>query len=140
MSFREKTAWVAFISTLLAWGGYFAVVVHASIHGTDGGMWLLWLFLGITVAQVVVMAVAAIVASILDPVDAQAARDERDDAVGRRASGVAYAVLLTGLAVVIAALHVGLHGRGTIFALLGLFMLGEATRFGAQAIGYRRAQ
>jgi hypothetical protein len=140
MSYREKIAWVAFLSTVLAWGGYFAVVVHASINGTDDGIWLLWLFLGVTVAQVVMIAAAAIVAAILDPADAQAARDERDHAVNRRASGVAYFALLVGLVAVIAALHVGLHGRGTIFALLGLFMLGEATRFGAQAIGYRRAQ
>ena len=138
MSFREKIAWAAFLSTLIAWGGYFAVVVHASIQGTDGGVWLLWLFIGVTIVQAVVLIIAATIASILDPADAHAARDERDDSVARRASGVAYGALVTGLVVVIAALHVGLHGRGTIFALLGLFMLGEATRYGAKAIGYRR--
>ncbi|WP_404333964.1 hypothetical protein AB2M62_11840 [Sphingomonas sp. MMS12-HWE2-04] len=138
MSFREKIAWVAFLSTVIAWGGYFAVVVHASINGADGGLWLLWLFIGVTIAQAVVLGVATAVAAILDPADAQAARDERDFAVGRRASGIAYGTLVAGLIAVIAALHVGLHGRGTIFALLGLFMLGEATRYGAQAIGYRR--
>jgi hypothetical protein len=34
-------------------------------------------------------------------------------------------------------MHVGLYGTNVIFALIGVFILGEAVRFGTKAIGYR---
>jgi hypothetical protein len=138
MSFREKIAWVAFLSTVLIWGGYFLLVARAAWGGGSLGLPFLVLFGLATLAQALVVGGVAAVAAALAPGDAHAAADERDRAVARRAGGLAYLAVLLGLAGVIVALHIGLHGRGTIFALLGLVMLGEATRFGAQALGYRR--
>lgn len=136
MSFREKIAWAAFVTTVIAWGGYFTVVISQSgqqAHGVS----LLVLFGGATIAQAVLMATAAIIWSLQAPKEAGAPPDERDLAVGRRATGVAYVVMVIALIGVIAWLHVGLHGRNTIFALIGVFILAEAARFGAQAVGYR---
>jgi uncharacterized membrane protein len=137
MSFREKIAWTAFLTTLIGWGSYFALVLYTFLTGSEGGMWLFWLFIGVVAAQIVVIAIAAAIAAALTPGDAKAARDERDREIARKANGVAYFIVLLGLVAVIVGLHVGLHGTLTIFALLALFVVGEATRFGAQAIGYR---
>ena len=139
MSFREKCAWAAFVTTVIAWGGYFAFVVRQSILGQDTGATMVVVFIGVTIVQAVAIAITAAVLAVRAPADAQAPRDERDRVIARRASAVAYFAVLLGLTVIITALHLGLHGRGTIFALIGLFMLGEATRFGTQAIGYRTA-
>ncbi len=137
MSFREKIAWASFVTTVLAWGAWFAVVIVRLDQGGGHDPSLFWLFIAATVAQVVLMAAVAAVSAMMAPADARAAVDERDRAVGQRASAVAYFVVLVGIAGIVVWLHLGLHGVGTIFALIGLFILGEAVRFGAKAIGYR---
>lgn len=137
MSFREKCAWASFVTTVILWGGYFAVVIRQSVTGEDTGISMAILFIAVTIVQVVAIAIVAAAAAIRSPADANAASDERDRAIARRAGSLAYVAVMLGLVVIITALHVGLHGRDTIFALLGLFVLGEATRFGTQAIGYR---
>jgi len=136
MAFREKVAWAAFVTTLLIWGAYFAVVVTDT--GAAHSVRMFWLFIGATVAQAVLMGTATAIWAIRAPGEANARPDERDRAVSRRATGVAYLVLVLGVMAVIAGLHMGLHGPGTIFALIGAFILAEVARFGAQAIGYRR--
>lgn len=137
MSFREKIVWAAFVTTLLVWGSYFAVVIVKGANGGTHDMLLFWLFVAATIAQAVMMAAVAIIAALLTPGDANAAPDERDRMLGQRASGVAYFVVLVAIAAVIVWLHVGLRGPNIIFALIGVFMLGEAVRFGTKAIGYR---
>lgn len=52
MSFREKTAWIAVLTTLVVWGYYFAQVWHGiDARALDGqGFWTLFLIcMGITV-------------------------------------------------------------------------------------------
>ena len=137
MSFREKIAWAAFLTTLLAWGGYFAVVIAHAVNGDTHDPMLFWLFLAAMIGQTVLVVAVAIVSAILAPGDAHAAPDERDRRVGQRASAFAYGVVLVAIAAVIVWLHLGLRGTNIIFALIGVFILGEAVRFGAKAIGYR---
>ena len=45
MSFREKTAWIAVLTTLVVWGYYFSQVWHGlSVRAFDGaGLWTLFL-------------------------------------------------------------------------------------------------
>lgn len=136
MAFREKIAWAAFLTTLLIWGAYFVMVVTRPGEASDG-VQLFWLFVAATVAQAVLMGAATAIWSLRAPGEANARPDERDRAVSRRATGIAYLVLVLGVIGVIVALHHGLHGIDTVFALIGAFILGEVARFGAQAIGYR---
>lgn len=135
MAFREKIAWAAFVTTVLIWGAFFTLVVTLP-HGARG-MGLIGPFVVATVAQAVTMAVAAGFWSIRAPKEANAQPDERDRAVSRRATGFAYLTLVLGVVVVVVALHHGLHGPDTVFALVGAFILAEAVRFGATAFGYR---
>ncbi len=136
MAFREKIAWVAFLSTVLIWGAFFVILVQ--IPHEARGLAMLGPFIAATIAQAAVMIVAATVWAIGAPKEANAPADERDRAVGRRATGFAYLTLILGVAAVIAWLHFGLHGPDTIFALAGAFILAEAVRFGATALGYRK--
>jgi hypothetical protein len=137
VAFRERIVWAAFVTTLLVWGGYFAVVIFKAANGGTHGPLLFWLFIAATGAQTLMMIAVAAIAALMAPGDASAAPDERDRMLGQRASGVAYFVVLVAIAAVIFWLHVGLRGTNVIFALIGVFILGEAVRFGTKAIGYR---
>lgn len=137
MSFREKIAWASFISTVVIWGGYFAMVLTHSGPGHPH-IGFLWGFIACVVLQVVVMAGVAIVAAILSPGDAKARIDERDRDIARRATGLAYYFVLAALLALIVILHMGFDIIQTIFALFAIVAVAEAIRFGAQAIGYRR--
>ena len=136
MAFREKIAWVAFLSTLLIWGAFFAVLLI--LPHDARGLAMLGPFIAATLAQAAVMIAAAVIWAIRSPGEANAPADERDRAVGQRATGTAYLVLILGVVAVIVWLHFGLHGSDTILALAGAFILAEAVRFGATALGYRR--
>ncbi|QDZ07841.1 hypothetical protein FPZ24_10385 [Sphingomonas panacisoli] len=137
MAFREKIVWAAFVTTLLVWGSYFAVVIYKLTVSATHDMLLFWLFIAATVAQAAMMAATAAIAALMAPGDAAAPPDERDRMLGQRASGVAYFVVLLAIVAVIVWMHVGLRGVNVIFALIGVFILGEAVRFGTKAIGYR---
>ncbi|RYD59862.1 MAG: hypothetical protein EOP60_01070 [Sphingomonadales bacterium] len=136
MSFREKIAWAAFVTTLLTWGAYFTVVVTRS-GSASGDATLFFLFIAAAAAQAVLLGAAAAVSALIAPSDARAAPDERDRVLAQRASAIAYGVVLVAIAGVIGWMHVGLRGTSVIFALIGVFILGEAVRFGTKAIGYR---
>lgn len=137
MSFREKLAWAAFVTTLLAWGAYFTVVILKAMNGGTHDPMLFFLFIAATVAQAAMMGAVAAVSAVMSPGEANARADERDRLLGQRASGIAYFVVLVAICAVIVWLHLGLRGTNIIFALIGVFILGEAVRFGAKAIGYR---
>lgn len=136
MAFREKIAWVAFVSTVLIWGAFFIILAIAP-HDARG-LAMLGPFIVATVAQAAVMIAAASIWAISAPKEANAPADERDRAIGLRATRMAYLTLILGVIAIIVWLHVGLHGPDTIFALAGAFILAEAVRFGATAIGYRK--
>lgn len=135
MAFREKIAWVSFLSTLLIWGAFFIILATVP-HGMRG-LAMLGPFIVATMAQAAVMIAAASIWAIGAPKDANAPADERDRAIGLRATRMAYLTLILGVAAVIVWLHLGLHGPDTIFALAAAFILAEAVRFGATALGYR---
>ncbi|MBX3595488.1 hypothetical protein [Sphingomonas sp.] len=125
------------MSTVLIWGAFFGSLVFTPHEAR--GLALLGSFIVATIAQAAVMIVAATIWAIGAPAEANAPADERDRAVGRRATGFAYLTLVLGVVAVIVWLHLGLHGPDTIFALVAAFILAEAVRFGATALGYRRA-
>ncbi len=136
MAFREKIAWAAFLSTVLIWGAFF--IILAVVPHDARGLAMLGPFIVATVAQAAVMIAAASVWAISAPKEANAPADERDRAIGLRATRMAYLTLILGVIAVIVWLHFGLHGPDTIFALAGAFILAEAVRFGSTALGYRK--
>lgn len=135
MAFREKIAWLAFVSTILVWGGFFGVLFGVPEQGRGIGM--IGPFIVATVVQAAGMAAGAGYWAARAPSEARAPADERERLLSFRATGVAYGVLVITMFAVIAWLHFGLHGPEVIFALVGAFVLAEAVRFGTVAIGYR---
>jgi hypothetical protein len=136
MSFREKLAWGSLVSTVVIWGGFFLHLLGSPADAR--GMAMLGPFVLAVLVQTVVMIVMTAYWSIRAPGEANVPADEREKAIGGRATASAYLVLVAGVIAIIAALHVGLHGTDVIFALAGAFILAEAVRYGSAAVAYRR--
>lgn len=133
MSFREKTAWISFISVAGIYGLYFWSVVHnGRKDATFGGL------LGTVIALVVVQVVLTVVAAAFAPKDANAPCDERERLIGLRATRTAYAGLATAVAF---ACFFGAFTPPIIFntnALLFILVTAELLRSGCQIFQYRR--
>ena len=138
MPFREKLAWGACLSTIILWGGYLAAILRAILAGEHIGFGYFSLFIVLVVAQAVIMAAVSIAGALAAPGDARARADERERVIARRAASIAYTALVLGVVAVIVGMHHGLRGVPIIFALFGAIALAEATRYGAQIVGYRR--
>ena len=99
MAFREKTAWITLVATVLAYGGYFVAVGKAAAMGrtTD----LFWGVSGAVLVYVVIQVVLMIVAAVTAPQEAGAPADEREAAIqtGARA-GAFYVLQVFGIAAV----------------------------------------
>lgn len=137
MSFREKIAWAAFISTVLVWGAYFAGLLLYN-HDRHPPFIFFIAFVGCIVVQAVLMTGVAIASAMASPGDARAPIDERERGIARRATAIAYYFLISAVLVLIAVMHMGIDLIQTIFALFAVVALAEAIRYGAQAVGYRR--
>lgn len=135
MAFREKVAWAAFGSTVLIWGTFFTFLL--SLPHEARGLAMLGPFILGVLAQAIIMAGAAIFWAIRSPGEANAPADERERALGYRATSAAYFVLIMAVFAVIGWLHFGLHGPDTIFALAAAFIIAESVRFATTAVGYR---
>jgi hypothetical protein len=130
MPFREKTAWISFLSTAAIYAVYF----WALRHGSDvfGGL------LGTVIALVVVQVVLTIAVAVSAPDEAKAPRDEREKLIELRATRVAYAGLATSVAM---ACFFGGFEPPVVFnanALLFLLVAAELLRSGCQIALYRR--
>lgn len=119
----------------------FAVYFGSLAAALAAGHYATGRFIGLLVvlvfAEVVLSVAAAIVIAVRAPADAQALRDERDRLIGRRAE-ISYYILLVGIFLAAAPIHLD-HGR--LFVLNGLLaaiMIAEAVRYAVQIAGYRR--
>lgn len=135
MPFREKIAWISFVSTVVIWGSYFGFAV-ATRWQLPGQLYFAG-FIGAVVVQAIVVAAAAIVTAIMAPTDASAASDERDRAIARRAYALAYPVLITLVLCVAAGLHMGLTARGMAYGIVAAIIAAEIVHYGVQIVGYR---
>lgn len=132
LSFREKSLWVELVSMIAIYGAYF---LRAFAIG-DGQPWRVGaLFAGAVVATIIVHSVVhAALALHKQPEHA----DERDRAIARRATQIAYFVLMTG---VWGALGVAVLQAGAFWcahAALLAVMIAEATRCAVELVLYRR--
>ena len=151
MSYREKSAWVSLVSTLVIWGGYFVALFRGLLTGQAGLMSFAGLFVGCIVLIVVVQVVLAILIALQSPSDAEAAPDERerriDDQACRRAYWVLSSLVLTLLLCLpIAlvrwpALIQGPPAQGLMLVAAGLILaitLAEVVRSASQVLSFRR--
>jgi len=146
-SFREKTAWACFLTTVLIWGPYFWNVLQLFRRNQLLGGAILGMFIGAIVSQILIMIVVAILIAIWSQ---QEPKDERDIIIEAKASKNAYFVL--GFFVMFAVCWIFMYGlaagEGVFHQMVTplvisqmiffCFVAAEVTRFASQIVSYRR--
>eukprot|EP00873_Tetraselmis_striata_P032262 jgi/Tetstr1/452526/TSEL_039562.t1 len=100
MSFREKNAWIAVLTTLVIWTVYFWQVGNAALSGTLDGDAIFWLFVWCLGISIAIMLPINIVAAILARQNMDAPPDEREreiDARANRAGLILLEILMVGM-------------------------------------------
>src|SRR5690242_17916034 len=97
MAFREKSAWITLVTTLVVYGGYFALAVPRIAAGHFGG----FQFVGLLSAAVVVIVALQVglttLAAVMDPHGARSPRDEREQLITLRANRAGFYTLEVGV-------------------------------------------
>jgi amino acid transporter len=137
MTFREKIDWLTMAVIALAFGWY-AVVYPWGLRGVpalaaQGGLLLI-----VAIAMTLVLTLAAIALAIHRPRDANAAADERDSGITRRASTCAYYVLIVGASCCFALGYWTGDLAAVLNGLLGSIVVAELVRLANQLYLYRR--
>ncbi|WP_230771857.1 hypothetical protein [Sphingomonas sp. Leaf4] len=134
MAWREKQAWLALSVMVVAYGAYFALVAASQRSMLD----MLLLFGGVATAQAVIMIVGSILLAVRAGKEARAKADERDRAIDRRGTRIAYFVLLTGMIVVGVVMPFSKQGWQISNAALLALVAAEIVRYGVVVASYRR--
>lgn len=95
MSFREKSAWIQFLTLLIVFGGYY-LSIHLGLIPPRGAEHFR-ILMGCIGLVIVLQIVLHIVAAILNPEDAHSPKDERERAIQHRANTYGYYVLTLGV-------------------------------------------
>jgi hypothetical protein len=93
MSFREKSAWITFLTVLLAAAIF---VVYAAIEGRYGHG-TLHVFLACVLGMVALQVVLHVIAAALNPAEARTPKDERERLIELRSHRVGYYVLVVAV-------------------------------------------
>jgi len=135
MPFREKSAWISLVTTLLVYAYYFW---NVSNRRAQNGAELFGLLIGCVVVLVVLQIVFHIAAAVRTPRDAATPRDERERLIALRSTNIAFYVLASGA--VLAAM--GLVFVGEAFAMANLILLSlvlaELAKYTSQIFFFRR--
>lgn len=138
MAFREKMAWLTLLTMLVAYGTYFTAVAQRWGDTEPPVVPMLVLFAGITIAQVAIITIATIILAVTAQKDANARADERDTAIARRGSAIAYTVLMIGMILVGVIMPFGDHGTRITNAAILALVVAEAVRQIVIVACYRR--
>ena len=136
MSFREKSAWISFVSIALVFFTYFAKVVFVPAGRRSGDSF--HVFLVLLAALVVLEVVLHVAIALQSPRAARTPKDERERLIDMKATRLAFPVLLVGAFAAMGTMH--LDAGRWVMAHVMLFgvVLAELTRFGAQIVYHRR--
>lgn len=144
LSFKEKSLLISLGAVLFVFGAYFYNVWTGDVDGTLNGM--LASMIGVVIGIVIIHIAYHIVIALDDEPEPE---DERDKAVGRRASVFSHWVLsLIIVAVYFRVIILGAWGESsgteeiTLFEIANLLLLGlassEAANYAAQLYFYRK--
>jgi hypothetical protein len=137
MSFREKSAWISFLSIFVIFGIYFWHVLEveagrADPHATGR------LFFTLLIVLVVVEVVLHVLVAAQSPKEARTPKDERERLIDLKATRIAFFVLLIGALLAIATIHHGADRVELAHCVLFAVVVAELVRFGGQIVFYRR--
>jgi len=137
MSFREKSAWISFVSILIVFGYYFTTVARAMLGLRQESN--LFAVLVIAIAVLVVLEVVLhIVVAIQSPRDARSPRDERERMFSLKATQIGFYVLIIAALAGIFTMHLGAGRRDVGNAVLLAIVIAELTKYGAEIVYFRR--
>ena len=138
MTFREKTHWVALMVLLIAFGWFFVhthmVLPRGSEHLAASGGLLIISIIAIVVAMSIIIGFIA----ARNPGDAHLAADERERSIHWRGTHYAYYPAVIGMWSCIGLILSGQDRVTLLYSLLGVAVLCEIIRIGAQLWLYRR--
>ncbi len=137
MSFREKSAWISFLSILGVFIPFFWNSYRQFSGQVDGPTALsvaVWLLVAFVVLEIVLHAAVALQA----PSDARSPRDERERLIEMRATRVAFQVLVVGALAGVATIHLTRSAWVMQQVVLLAIVLAELVKFGGQIVLYRR--
>lgn len=137
MSFREKSAWITFVSLLVAFTPFF-YFSYQGLTGQLGRGQARALAFALIAAFVALEVVLHVIAAALAPKDARTPRDERERLIAMRAAFAAYPVLVVGGLVSAGIIHLTTSAWVMQQAVLFTIVLAELVKFGTQIVLFRR--
>ena len=138
MAFREKIAWLALGTMLVAYTVYFTVVGPNAGFGEARMIDIVWSFGLVATAQAVAMIVGTIAISVTATKEANPPADERDRAIARRGSTIGYYVLIVGMIIVGVVMPFSEAPWKIVNAALLAIVLAEVTHQAVVLLSYRR--
>ena len=137
MAFREKSAWLMLIITLLVGGGLTFEVVQG-FNSTSQWPPAVSVFTRLTVGLIVLSIVGQIALALVDRKSANRSADEREKTIQQRAD--AYSGILLGVLIVASLMTYLVHQHGDLLFLMALLSLvvAQAAEYLVEIIGYRR--
>ncbi|WP_337880097.1 hypothetical protein [Rheinheimera sp.] len=137
VSYREKSAWLAILARLLAFGPYF---VWVSLNAAQElSLWQQLQAYGLTVAvQLALLGGGYLWLRWQMPLDAKAAKDERDKAIEANALKGAYYLLMTGMILVGCLMPFSQSGWPQFQAAVFFIVLSELWHYSQMVLSYRR--
>lgn len=138
MTFREKITWLTLGGLLLAFGPYFFMLAKLGNWPWLIGPASAGLFMTVVILLTIGMTIGSILIALSNVRDAERPSDERDREIARRASSIAYAVLIPALFFALGTLIFGLGQAVLVNAVLAAIVLAELVRCALEIRGYRR--
>lgn len=138
MAFREKLAWVSVLVTAGVFLTYGLSLASPALAHALGGTARTRL-VGAVFVEILLATIMTIVIAVTAPKEANAPRDEREQAIAARSAAFAYGLIASLLWMVMAAgVFLGADGMSLGLACLAVLVAGEIARFTCQIIAYRR--
>lgn len=137
MSFREKSAWISFLTILAVFIPFFRNSFRqyrGEVAGPEAVSTAFLLLAVFVVLEIVLHAVVAFRA----PEDARSPRDEREHLIDLRATRVAFNVLVVGALAAVATVHLTPRAWVMQQVVLAAIVAAELVRFGGQILLFRR--
>ena len=136
MSYREKSAWIFLISTLLV-SAFFFLHVPWTLRPVSSPELAHGLLICV-LAWLVIQVLAHLVVARLAAEDAKAPKDERDRLIELKAIRIARVVYIVGSLLAVSMLHIGATGPAIGFGVLFALVIGELANHAARIVYHRR--
>ncbi|NGX17195.1 hypothetical protein [Wenzhouxiangella sp. XN24] len=138
MPYKEKTAWLALLAMVVAFGPYFAIAATTPPDDMLPNLRQLSFFAIAVVVQLIILAIGHLLLRRSSPDEAGAPADERDRLIQQRAVTYAYHVLISGVIMVAIVMPFFTGGWAIVNAAIFMIVLAEFVSYGVTVGSYRR--